>query len=582
MSYDGVVTRAVYYELKNLLSGGKLQKIYQPSKNTIILKIYSLGKNYNLFLSANNQESRVNLTKEKYENPEKPFDFCMVLRKHLNQAKILSIKQHLLDRVLIFSFSCLDEMQFTGEKKLIVEIMGKYSNIILTDENFKVIDSIKRVSNKMSSVRQVLPGLKYEFPVNEKIDILEDNFYQDILYLDKSLPNNYDVNRIFYENYAGLSPDFTNLILNDVKFDRNLPWQLITQQEKEDINRIFNIYIQKIRDNDFTPSINITKDKFKNFYAFKNPCYESTIDDQSMSIIIDEYFLKTKEKDRLRQIKNEIKSKVNLKKKNVEKKIHILNQNINNTDKMEKLKTKADLMAANVHLLSRGMESLKVNNIFSDNSPITLTVDPTKDPWENVNDAYKRYKKLKNSREFALNDLPKQENDLNFLIQMIDYLERAKSISELEEIKDELINNNIIRQNSKDKKRKKIKLSKPIHYITENGIDIFVGKNSRQNDQLTMKFATRDDLFFHVKDFPGSHVILKNSKEVKEEDIKAACFLAAVNSSQRDENKIIVDYTYKKFVKKSKNAKDGMVYYENFKTVTVVRDEFKKNLRQIH
>ena len=201
MSYDGLVTKAITFEIKNLLLGGKIQKISQPSKNDIVLNIYSVGKSYKLLLSANNNEARVHITERKYENPISPPNFCMVLRKYLNQSKIVDIEQYKMDRVIIFHISSVDEMGFDISNKLIVEIMGKYSNIILTDENYKIIDSIKRVNFKMSSVREILPGLEYKFIESNKINILESDFSLDILKLDKNIADNQNPEKLLYENY---------------------------------------------------------------------------------------------------------------------------------------------------------------------------------------------------------------------------------------------------------------------------------------------------------------------------------------------------------------------------------------------
>ena len=198
MSFDGIVTRKIVNELKAEILGGKIQKISQPSKNDLVFNIYSMGKSHKLLLSANNNEARINITNRKYENPAKPDNFCMVLRKHLNQAKILDINQYGLDRVVEFSIASIDEMGFDTSKKLIVEIMGRHSNIILTDDNYKIIDAIKRVNDQMSKVRQIFPQLDYKRIMSEKIDISEENFYKDIFYLDPQIPNNFIPFKIFY------------------------------------------------------------------------------------------------------------------------------------------------------------------------------------------------------------------------------------------------------------------------------------------------------------------------------------------------------------------------------------------------
>lgn len=567
MSYDGIVTRKVVNELKDKLLGGKIQKITQPSKNDVILNIYSMGQSYKLLISANNNEARIDLTNKKYENPEVPPNFTFVLRKHINQAKIVDIEQKGLDRVVIFSISSIDEMGFNKSKKLIVEIMGKHSNIVLTDDDFNIIDSIKRINQSMSSVRQILPNLGYEFIDDGKYDISADDFSFDILKLDQKLPDTAIPYKIFNQNYTGFSPIVGKELIYQANIDPKIKWGLVSEDEKRKLNDLFLKLREDIRNANLKSYYYEFEGKIKEFHTIelKNLAYKK-IECDLMSDAIEKFYESNKTNDRLNQIKKDLTKKVNAHIRQSKKKISILNDNLLNEEKIAKFKSYGDLLAANVHLIEKGAKSIEVINFYENNNPITISLDPTKNSRENVESYYSKSKKLRNSLDFAKKDLPKQKEKLLYLNQLIDFIERSKSIDDLNEIKEEMADNNLIKKQSK--KINKNKKSKPLHFITKNDCDIYVGKNSKQNDYITLKLANKDDLWFHVKNFPGSHVILR-SNNYKDEDIKIAAFLAYKNSSVGNENKVDVDYTYKKNVKKAKGAAVGMVYYEDFKTVTV-------------
>ena len=579
MSYDGIVTRKVVNEIREKLLGGKIQKITQPSKNDIVLNVYSMGKSYKLLLSANNNEARINLTQKKYENPDIPPNFTMVLRKHINQAKIIDIIQKDLDRVVIFSISSIDEMGFDTSKKLIVEIMGKYSNIILVDDNYKVIDSIKRVNENMSSIRQILPGVKYEFVDNDKYDITDESFDYDIKKLDQKLSDSTRPDKIFHKTYTGFSPIVGKELIYRAGIDSRINWGLVSESEKDRLNNL----LYELRDeiiNGNLKSFTYSDDKkIKEFHTiklshldFKEKSYST------MSESIEEFYNINKSHDRLNQIKTSLIKKINSHIKNTNKKLNILSNNILQESKIEGLRKNGDLLSANVHKISKGDNKIVLDDFYDNNKKIEIKLDPTKTPWENTENYYTKAKKIKNSVDYAKKDIPRQNDYLEYLNQLCDFINRSQSIEDLNDIRDEMIENNLIKKSHKHKiKNKK---SKPYHYKTKNGSDIYVGKNSKQNDYITLKLANKDDLWFHVKDVPGSHVILR-SDNINDEDINIASYLAAVNSSISSDNKINIDYTEKKNVKKAKGAKPGMVYYENFSTITIdtnlkVSDKYKE------
>lgn len=567
MTYDGLVTRKVVNELNDLLLGGKIQRITQPSKNDIVFNVYSMGQSYKLLLSANNNEARIHLTEKKYENPEVPPNFTFVLRKHINQAKIVGIEQKGLDRVVIFSISSIDEMGYDTSKKLIVEIMGKYSNIILTDENYIIIDSIKRVNESMSSVRQVLPGLKYNFIQSDKIDISDSNFSKNIKSLDQKLPDNAIPFKVLYQNYQGFSPILAKELVFRAGIDPRINWGLVSETEKESLNDLLYKLQNDILSENLKAYSYKDDKKIMEFHTLKLSHINYTeVEHPLMSHAIEEFYEVNKANDRLDQKKSDYSKKINSHIKQTQKKISILNDNILSESKIDSLRKNGDLLSANVHKINKGDSEIKVDDFYDNNKEVKIILNPIKSPWENVESYYTRAKKIKNSVDYAKRDLPKQKDYISYLESLNDFINRSKSIEDLEEIKEEMEENNLIKKQGK--KKRKNKKSKPMHFKTNNGSDIYVGKNSKQNDYITLKMANKDDLWFHVKNLPGSHVILR-SDNINERDVEIAAYLAATNSSLSKEKKIDVDYTQKKNVNKAKGAKPGMVYYEDFKTISV-------------
>lgn len=570
MSFDGIVTRKIVNELKKELLGGKIQKISQPSRNDLVLNIYSMGRAHKLLISANNNEARINLTEKKYENPEKPDNFCMVLRKHIGQGKILGINQYGLDRVVEFSIGSIDEMGFDTSKKLIVEIMGRHSNIILTDDNYRIIDAIKRVNDYMSSVRQIFPSLTYERIASDKVDISEDSFTEDIFSLSPKIPNGMEPYKVFYTYFEGFSPVIGKEMIHRASIDPRINWGLVSEADKEELNKLLLKLRNDILEDNLGAYDYRDERKVKDYHTlrlshlnFKENSYSH------MSTAIDDFYSINKSNDRLDQMKSTFLKRINSHKKAVNKKIRILNDNINKENQAEKAKKKADLLAANLYKIEEKAKEVEVFDFYDNNNPLVISLNPMKTPWENINDYYNRAKKVKTAVTYARKDLPRQNNLLSYLTQLEDFINRAESISDLEEIREEMVENNLIKK--KGNKKKKAKESKPLHYKTNTGADIYVGKNSKQNDYITLKLAKKEDLWFHVKDNPGSHVILKTDK-IHDEDIEKAAYLAALNSSVSNDKKVDVDYTEKKNVNKAKGAKDGMVYYENFSTITVNLD----------
>ena len=582
MAIDGIVTKSIVKELNMTLLGGKVDKIYQPEKDEIILNIYNKGNTYKLLISANSSNPRIHLTRYSKENPPTPPMFCMLLRKHLTGGIIQNIEQFQLDRIIFIDFSSIDELGKVVIKRLVIEIMGKHSNIILMDiGSSKIIDSIKRVTSAISRIREVLPGASYILPKqDEKINPLitnEDEFYSLINKQDR----NEKIYKFFYKNYMGLSPLISKEIcyLSVVDIDRPIG----TLSEK-DIERLFATFadiVHKIKIESFQPTLikREYSEDFRDFYCLdiKQFGNNNKIHLESINQILDDYYAVNDKLDRIHQKSQSMRKAIQVKLERSLNKLSKQKQELLDSEKREKYKIYADLISANLYRIEKGLEEVELENFYNENlEKIKVPLDKKLSPSENAQMYYKRYTKLKNAHKLLLSQIPETEKEIEYLENVLNSIDNCTEVIELEEIKEELIKEGYFK--GKIYKNKASKESKPHHFISSDGFHIYVGKNNRQNDMLTLKMAKKDDLWFHVQKMPGSHVIVKaEGKKVPENTLLEAALLAAYYSKGKDSNQVPVDYTERKNVKKPKDAKTGMVIYENFKTIFVVPDKERIN-----
>lgn len=577
MSYDGIVTKSIVYDLNKKLIGGKINKINQPNNNELNIIVYNNKENHKLLLNASSNLARVYITKYNKENPLVAPTFCMFLRKHLQGGIITNIRQNGLDRVIFIDIQCYDELGFEVDKTLIIELMGKYSNIILINkDNNKILESIHHVSLDMSRVRQILPGNTYTLIRDDKIDITKDNILPSKLL--KSLNKNTKLFKFFYQNYTGFSP----MIGKEICYLANLDFDTNTNDLlKNDINNIDNIFIKLTNDileNKYKPIIikNDYNNDYIEFYSLLiNYLGTNILEFDNPSIMLDDYYKVTSTQDKVFQKSNDLKKIINIRlKRNKNKLVNLYNE-LELSENREIYKIYGDLLSANIHLIQRGQNSIELENFYDENlTIIKIPLSIKISPWDNAQKYYKKYSKLKTSNKLLKKQIPKVTDDISYLEQILDSIDKVTETSEIEEIKDELRDLNLIKK--RNKKSIKTKLSKPHHYLTSSGVDVYVGKNNKQNDNLTLKTANKEDYFLHAKDIPGSHVILRNDN-ITEKDILEAAFLAAYYSKGSNESNLDVDCTKKKNVKKSKQAKPGMVYYDNFKTYNINLDSISIN-----
>lgn len=574
MSFDGIVTNSVVSELNSKILGGKIDKIYQQESDEILLLIRNNGVNYKLLLSASSNNPRIYLTEFSKENPSSPPMFCMLLRKHLSGGKILNIEQYEMDRIVFIDISSRDELGEFTEKRLVIEIMGKHSNIILIEKNsFRIIDSVKRIPEHISRVRQIYPGLIYEDPPKgNKLNPLKSS-KDDFLGFINNEDKNLQVYKFFYFNYLGISPLIGREICSRSNIDIDRTIISLTSNDIDKLYGSFNEIISKVKNKEFTPLyiFNNVKD-IKAFHAIKIEQFglDNIHYDESMSQVLDKYFRSKDIQDRIKQKTQSIRKNIKNKHDRAKSKLAKLFMELNESKDREKYKIYGDILSANLYKVPKGSSEVELENFYSENlDTIKIPLDPKISPAINAQRYYKRYQKLKKANSLLIGQIRESKAEIEYLENVLFNIDASSELYEIDEIKDELIQEGYIKRNTRKKIQKK-KLSNPRHYISSDGFNILVGRNNRQNDILTMKTAHKEDLWFHVQKKPGSHVIVRTEgKEVPDSTLEEAAILAAYYSKAKNSKNVLVDYTRKKHVRKTKGARLGMVIYENFNSINV-------------
>lgn len=577
MSFDGIFTKAVVDEIYPLLLNGKINKINQPDKNEINIQIYN-KENYKLLLSCANNLSRIHLSEKNKKNPITAYNFCMLLRKHLVGGTIKNIYQHKMDRVVCFEIENLNELKELSKKLLIIEIMGKHSNIILVDkESNKIIDSIKHIDSRQSSIREVFPNKDYFFVKDEKENILEENYKLPSEILKVSEP--ISMKKFFYTNYLGFSPIVSYELLHNSNVDSDTNSANLDTESIRRIDENFVKLVDNIKSENYFPIfIKDDANNNKDFYCFDLSLYENKEKVESISSLVENFYHNNSLRDRINQKASGFKKILTTKLNRLTNKYLAMNDELLNNQSKEDLKIFADLLSINIYKLQKGMEKVTVENIYDNMKEIEISLDEKKSPRENIEAYYKKYKKLKTADEIIKAELPKIEEEMKYIKQILETIEIITELNELSEIEEELISLGYVKKNKKNKQ--KLEKSKPYVFETDSGALIYVGKNNLQNENLTLKFANKNDIFFHAQDVPGSHVILRGSN-LTEDDYKIAGFLAGYYSYFKNEGYANVDYTEKKHIRKAKGTGLGMVYYDNFKTLFIdfkdkLYDKYKK------
>jgi len=577
MPIDGIVVRNIVHELENKLTGGKIDKISQPEKDEVIMTIRNSGNNYKLLLSSSPSYPRVHLTSANKVSPINAPLFSMVLRKHLSGGRIVKFEQVNLDRIIKVCVESYDELGSLAHKTLICEIMGRHSNIILTNDEGIIVDSIKHITPDMSRFRQVLPGITYKYPpIQDKLSPLNfsgEDFFNRIAVASQGMK----LDKFISSTFDGISTFGAREICHMAGLEDDIPIGSLDDEKKERLFKALLSFVENIENNNFCPCIYYNNDESPfDFYSF-NLRYLAPMKLEGKSSISEaiEYFYSSRDKqDRVRQKSSDLLKVINNNLDRCLKKLAIQEQKLLECSEKEKWKLYGDLIMANLYNIKKGDSKAKVLNFYSeDEEYIEIPLDMLLTPVENANRYYKKYNKDKTAE--AVLRVQKEDNlkEIEYLENQLVNISNCTEPQEIEEIRDELIMTQYIKKTKKSSSRK-LKPSKPMHFISSDGFDIYVGKNNLQNDYLTTKFADSEDIWMHTKNIPGSHVIIKlQNRPPSENAILEAANLAAYYSKGRNSSNVPVDYTEKKNVKKPSGAKPGMVIYHTNKTIYVTPDE---------
>ena len=566
MAFDGIVVADLVHEFRNELIGGRIAKIAQPETDELLLTIKTNDGQRRLLISADASLPLIYLTDANKPAPMTAPNFCMLLRKHIGGGRIVDIRQPKLERIIHFTIEHLDELGDLCRKELIVEIMGKHSNIIFCTSDGKIIDSIKHVSAQMSSVREVLPGREYFIPdTMHKADPLTvdaDTFTG--LLKEKPMP----VSKAVYTSFTGISPVTAEEICHLAGLDSAIPAKEYSEDILFHLYTQFTIYLSTIKEGRFTPAIYYDGREPKEFAALPLTHFDmyECREYPSISEVLSTFYSTRSLLMRIRQKSADLRHIVQTALERNRKKYDLQLRQLKDTENREKFRIYGELINAYGYNVEEGARKLDALNYYT-NEMVSIPLDPTKTPQENAQRYFAKYNKQKRTFE-ALSELSKETlEDINYLESVQTALDIALTEEDLAQIREELAGAGYIRRRF-TKKKVRIK-NEPLHYISSDGYHIYVGKNNLQNEELTFHFASGNDWWFHAKQVPGSHVIVKsNGDELPDRTFEEAGRLAAYYSSMRGSDKVEIDYVQKKHVKKPNGAKPGfVVYYTNYSLV---------------
>ena len=560
MAFDGITIANIVKELNDTILNGRIAKIAQPENDELLLTIKPAKGQVRLVISASASLPLIYLSRDNKPSPMTAPNFCMLLRKHIANDRIVGISQPSLERIIRFEIEHLDELGDLCRKSLIVEIMGKHSNIIFCNEKGMIIDSIKHVSAQMSSVREVLPGREYFIPDTMKkenpLGIPEENFTQELL--SKPMP----VGKAIYNSFTGISPVVAEEICYLAGIDSSVPASEMSGDLLAHLYRQFTYFMEQVTESKFSPAIYYDGNEPKEFSSLLLTHYQVKSYD-SISEVIRTYYSSRDLITRIRQKSSDLRRVVQTALERNRKKYDLQLKQLRDTESRDKYKVYGELIHTYGYNLEEGAKELEALNYYT-NEMIKIPLDPQKTPQENAKKYFDRYNKQKRTFE-ALSELIKETKDeIDYLESVSKSLDIARSEDDLIQIKEELIESGFIRRKQS---AKKVKItSKPFHYISSDGFHMYVGKNNLQNEELTFHFANGGDWWFHAKKAPGSHVIVKtNGEELPDRTFEEAARLAAHYSKNSGAEKVEVDYVEKKQVKKPNGSKPGfVVYYTNY------------------
>ena len=572
MALDAVAVKALVAELQCLV-GGRVDKVHQPERDEIAIGVRTYDESFRLLISASPAHPRIHLSTHSKSNPKTAPLFCMLLRKHLASGRITAITQVGFERIVKVSVESYDELGDYTEKSLYVEIMGRHSNVILVNNEGRIIDSIKRIDESMSSVREILPGGVYELPpIQSKTALADWETENDLEFLGTQ-----KVDKAIISQIAGISPLTAREMVYNVFGTTDVLSDAVNTNRYAMLKLEINKLKSRTENNDFEPCMieDTQTGKLVEFSAIPIEQYETlakVVKYESMSELVDEFYYKRDVNERMRQKTADLVKLLNNHRERIAKKMAILRSTLSDAEKMDTYREYGDLITANIYRIQEGHKSVELENYFDENmKTVKITLDPSLSPSQNAQKYYKKYNKSKTALKEAQKQLEQSAEELEYIESTLAMVETADRLEDISVIRRELANEGYIKRSTNAQKKQKAEQSKPMHFVSSDGFDIYVGRNNTQNDYLTLKLANSSDLWFHTKDIHGSHTVIKLGldKDVPKQTILEAAALAAYYSKARESSQVPVDYTTIKNVRKPNGAKPGMVIYEHYNTVYI-------------
>lgn len=580
MPLDASAVRCAAYEIDNILKGGRIEKIYQPERDEIILAVKSPKGSYRLVISANSANPRLYITDTVKENPQEPPMFCMLMRKHISSGRITEVKSVDFERITDITIEARNEMGDCVKKHIMCEIMGKNSNIILVNEEGKIIDSIKHVDLTVSRVRNVFPGLTYTLPPDSErqnpLVMTKEDFYEVLA----AAPEGRSIDKALTGAVSGMSPLMAREALYRATGKSDAVMGELSDNEKESCAARLACMFEKIRNYEFEVTVLYKKGDGKpvDFAVYPVEQYGDEFLCEKTSGIceaLELFYSKRDAAERMRSRSYSLTKTVSVQLERIRKKMSVLYDILSECEKKENYRIAGDIITANLYCVEKGDKILRAVNYYDEEQrEMEIALDETKSPSQNAQAYYKKYRKAKVAEVEAAKQIERAHSEAEYLESVLVNIEMAQTPSALDEIKEELTECGVIKSTfTKKKGTKKVKMSPPDEYLYLD-YTIYSGRNNVQNDYLTLKVGRANDLWLHTKNIPGCHVLVKSKgEEIPKKVIEAAAIIAATNSRGRASSKVEVDYCPVSHVKKPNGAKAGMVIYEGYSTAVVEPDE---------
>jgi predicted ribosome quality control (RQC) complex YloA/Tae2 family protein len=581
LPFDGIVAKSIVDELSEKLAGGRIEKVFQPEADEIVLLVRAWNKNHKLVLSASANYPRIHLTEAVKENPAAPPVFCMLLRKHLSGGKLLSFEFNDYERIIGVVIESANELGDISQKKLVIEIMGRYSNIILLNSEGKILDAIKHIDADISSVREVMPARPYVLPPAQ--NKLSPASLDTSSLLESAAASTQTVDKFLLENIKGFSPLLCREVCHNAAIENRTGVAALEADGLASLRTALDAMLEQIKKSDYDPCVIYEDEQHSrpvDFHCLGIRQYGNVLRLSSISEVLDAFYSSRDNAERLKQKKSDLYKVLNNSIDRCSKKLAIQQETLRDVADREKLKLYGELITANIYAIPHNVKSVSLMNYYSETGEyIDVPLDPNLLPQENAQRYFKKYSKAKSTFAYTSRQLEDSRKELEYLESVLQLLDNCTALREMDEVRQELSGQGYMTLRRKltgkgKSPRKPAVLSESLRFKSSDGFDIHVGKNNLQNDYLTLKLAQSSDVWLHTKNIPGSHVIIRrNGREIPDRTIEEAAILAAWHSKARMSGNVSVDYTQVKNVSKPSGAKPGMVIYVNYKTAVVAPDK---------